>query len=826
MIGNAHLDPAWMWEWGEGMEAFIATCRSALDRMSETPGFIFTCSSAAHYAWIEKVDPDLFQEIRDRVAEGRWEVVGGWWTQADCNLPSGEGFVRQALLGQRYFLETFGCAATAGYSPDAFGHNAGLPALLAGAGLAFYIFCRPDPEELALPAPLFRWRSPDGSSVLSYRVPFHYNMYQTTVPKKVTDLVEAFSDPKTELTRDDAALKEFGNAWGLFYGVGNHGGGPTKEQIGQIREIADAAEGPEIDFSRLDTYLKEAAESSGDRIPEWRDDLQLNAPGCYSVHTGMKSLNRKAEHLLIRAETFATLDAVLSDDPKRYPGGELQRAWENVAFNHFHDILCGVAIPEALEHATHLYGESLAVADRTLRYAIRRIVRRIDTTGDGQTLIVFNPHGHAVGSYVTVELWHDIDKELWSQPVDLRLTDDAGVELPIGSVYTSGKIGKDRVGGTFRAEVPALGWRCYRVHYGERSAYAGREGLVEATDTILENRWMRVEFSPETGGIVSLQESLFGTEFIDGEGAAGLVIRDTTDTWGHGVDRFDDVIGRFGEAEVKLVHSGPTHGTIRVTSRWNESWIRQDFTLYADSEFISVEARIFWSEPEAMLKLSFPTTLEAPDTIVEGAYTSVTKPCDGTERPGGSWKSIVGEIEGRLAGLGIADTLTHGYSALDSELRLSVLRCVSHATHDPHEIGPDEDVRYIDQGMTEFRYSIRPFILDTFRTRLAEDAALINAPLILSLESGHTAGPDELPREWSGIAISAPNIRVGAMKRSEEHDDPVIRLFETEGKETSVRIDMREPEASWEMSFRPHQVRTILIRDGHVHEVDLVERMV
>src|SRR5688500_7123593 len=180
LIGNAHLDPAWMWEWGEGMEAFIATCRSALERMEENERVVFTCSSAAHYHWVERAEPEMFEAIRQRVVEGRWEIVGGWWTQADCNLPSGEGFLRQAELGQRYFVERFGRPATIGYSPDAFGHCAGLPQLLRAGGLHSYIFCRPDPTELALPSPLFSWLSPDGSAVTAYRVPFHYNMYQTT----------------------------------------------------------------------------------------------------------------------------------------------------------------------------------------------------------------------------------------------------------------------------------------------------------------------------------------------------------------------------------------------------------------------------------------------------------------------------------------------------------------------------------------------------------------------------------------------------------------------------------------------------------------------
>ena len=869
MIGNAHLDPAWMWEWGEGMEAFIATCRSALDRMEETAEFVFTCSSAAHYAWVEEVDPDLFSKICERVAEGRWEVAGGWWTQADCNLPSGEGFVRQALLGQRYFIEKFGRSATVGYSPDAFGHSGGLPQLLSGSGLTSYIFCRPDPTELELPAPLFRWFSSDGSSVLAYRVPFHYNMYQTTVPKKVSDLLNAL-DSSSELAAKGRPLREFGSEWALFYGVGNHGGGPTKNHIREIIAINEDSEQPDVWFGRLDRFFENV---SGGEIPEWCDDLQMNSPGCYSAHSTIKRLNRCAEYGLLRAEvvqvmsgevahakaqsrkeggldssTIDTENLVISADPTLSPYSPasqpptldprpstlssrlstldsltLQLAWQNICFNHFHDILCGVAIPEALDTAVQLYGESLSIADRITRYGLRRIAMAIDTRGEGQLLLVVNPHSFELQSYLTFELWHDIDKNLWSQPVDLKLLDDRGNEVPVGSAFTSGKIGKDRIAGTFRADVPAMGWRCWRVFYGEKSRYADKLGLIEAADTILENKYLRLEFSSETGEILQLLHKESGLNLIQGGGAIVSLIEDHTDTWGHGATKFDKVIGRFNRAEVRLTAHTPTHGTIRVVSRWGSSRVQQDFTLHADSDLLSVKCRVFQTEPRIMLKLEFPTTLENPHTVVEGAYTSIEKQCDGTERPGGAWKAIVGEVAGQFAGVGIADTMTHGYSADGGSLSLTLLRSPSYATHDPHVIDSNEDVRYIDMGECQFSYTIRPFTRQDFRTLLITDAALLNAPPLLSLESGHDGGSNPLPATFQGIELSEPNIRATVLKRGEDGSSSIIRLFEVEGKETEAKIDLPLLNIEWNVVMRRGEVKTFRIVEGRVEETDLIE---
>ncbi len=845
MIGNAHLDPAWMWEWGEGMEAFIATCRSALDRMQETSDVVFTCSSAAHYRWVEQVDPDLFRQIQERVAENRWEVVGGWWTQADCNLPSGEGFIRQALLGQRYFVEKFGKPATVGYSPDAFGHNAGLPQLLSGAGLSTYIFCRPDPNELQLPSPLFRWFSPDGSSVLAYRVPLHYNMYQTTVPKKIQDITRAFNDP-SDLAADNLPLSAFGKEWAVFYGVGNHGGGPTKEHIRQIVAANNNPEQPDARFGRLDDFFRKAEAEKGRIVPEWKDDLQLNAPGCYSVHATIKKLNRRAENELIRAETLAVMESqLLRQVSSDAVGARMQRiteqiaafrrAWENVCFNHFHDILCGVAVPEALDNAVHLYGEALAIADRISRYALRRIASRIDSTvhseTSGQTLVVFNPNGFDLDQHLTFELWHDIDKELWGKPVHLRVTDEAGNDLPVGAVQSVGKIGKDRVAGTFQANVPAMGWRCYRVHYGQESPFSNTQGLIEARNTVLENEFLRVEFSAKSGGILKLQHKESGLDLIDSsdDSAAAMlaVIRDETDTWGHGVERFNDVIGTFNQAEVQLVENTPTHGTIRVKARWGSSRVQQGFTLFAGDSILHVWTRVLQAEPRTMLKLTFPTSLVDARSVVEAAYTSTEKPCDGVERPCGAWKSIVGKLDGKIAGLGIADTLIHGYSADGGTLSLTVLRSPSYATHDPHIITANEDVRYIDMGEVEFRYTIRPFVEsatvesttqgDDFRTLLWKDAITLNRPAMLSLESSHDGGRNPLPREYSGAVITTTpsSVQIAVVKFAEDGGSVIIRLFETAGKKTSATVQIpllnTESGIAFNVEMRPHEVKTFRV---------------
>ncbi len=241
MIGNAHIDPVWFWQWQEGFQEVKSTFRSALERMKEYDDFHFTSSSAAFYEWVENSDPGMFEEIRARIAEGRWQIVGGWWIQPDCNIPGGESFVRQALYGQRYFREKFGTTARVGYNVDSFGHNGMLPQLLTKSGLDYYVFMRPAPHEKGLPGDLFWWESDDGSRVLAFRISFEYCTTGEDLEKHVRRCAGEIKDPFDHTM--------------CFYGVGNHGGGPTRENIESILRLNADPELPELIFGTPDGFF-------------------------------------------------------------------------------------------------------------------------------------------------------------------------------------------------------------------------------------------------------------------------------------------------------------------------------------------------------------------------------------------------------------------------------------------------------------------------------------------------------------------------------------------------------------------------------------------
>ena len=350
MIGNAHLDPVWLWRWQDGYSAARATFRSVLDRMNEYPDFVFTSAAVAYYEWIEHSDPEMFEEIRARVKEGRWQMVGGWWIQPDCNVPSGEGFARQALIAQRYLMEKFGVTARTGYNVDSFGHSGSLPKILRLSGMDRYVYMRPGVHERSYPAWTFRWQSPEGEEVQAFRIPFEY----CTWPKEIEAHIDRCAN---EIVNENGMM--------CFYGVGNHGGGPTKKNIESIHAL-DGTKGVELTLSSPDAYFDQV---NPDLLPVVNGDLLHHASGCYAAHSGVKKWNRQAENRLLTAEKWMTAANALIGHPAR--DKELTTAWKKVLFNHFHDILAGTSIVEAYDDARQDYGYALSVADDVTNEALQ-----------------------------------------------------------------------------------------------------------------------------------------------------------------------------------------------------------------------------------------------------------------------------------------------------------------------------------------------------------------------------------------------------------------------------------------------------------------------
>ncbi len=745
----------------EGFAAFRATCRSALDRIREFPDFIFTCSSAAHYEFVEQTDPTLFQQIQDAVRKGRWSIVGGWWVEPDCNLPSGESFIRQALLGQRYFLSRFGNIASVGYNIDSFGHNANLPQLLRKAGLTSYIFMRPGQEEKELEAALFEWEAPSGDRVTAYRLPMHYSNHMLPTREKIGQLPDyPLYSPKQD--------------WMIFFGVGDHGGGPTIAELKDISLLKK--EGGNLDLSEPERFFATVDRTS---IPVIRGEMQPHAVGCYSAHSEIKQLHRRAERTLLQAERAEVL-AMLSDI-KLERNEDLTRAWKNVCFNQFHDILGGVAIPEACDDAITMFREAIAIGERITRTALQRITARIDTSHHVDNLIVFNLCTQEREELIEFEVWQPFELGKEYQESAVVLVGPDGERIETQRIWPSGKIGNDRARFVAKVRVPSFGWSTFGI---ERSA-----GSNLATD---------------------------GNEAFTTGHTLAVIVRDDSDTWGHGAISFTDYEKPFSVDAVELIETGPLRKAWRVKSSDSESRLEEEYFVEPNSKVVELRVFLDWREQHRILKMRFRHGCKSPVATYEIPYASIKRLIGDQEWPGQSWINVTEKDGSR--GFAIVTDSKYSYSVDEEYIYVIAARSPLYAHHvPPHEVHPGERLRYQDQGEQEFRMMLIPHDGSWDRTALAR----FDMPLVAQHESQHSG---DLSATFSGIELESRSVHIGAIKRAEDSNGIIIRAVEQAGEMSSASLRIPCLNMKWNGSFTPFEIKTFLVQSNDVSEVDFLER--
>ena len=813
MIGNAHIDPVWLWRWTEGYQEIKATFQSALDRLDETEDFVFTAACADYYRWVSENAPDMFEKIKARVAEGRWHVVGAMWVQPDCNMPSGESFSRHLLYSQRFFKEKLGVTVKTGYNVDSFGHSGMFPAILSHAGLENYVFLRPGKHENPdIPYPLFKWTSPDGSSLNAFRIVDGYG--------------SGFGDVEETIQNCLDAEDRMGYPMMCFYGVGNHGGGPTIKNIASIHAYQkNGARGAEVVFSDPDTYFEEIKKLNLD-LPEWKSELQHHASGCYSATSLIKRLNRRTENALIRCEFFAALSDKLTEHKMK----PLTQAWYNLMFNQFHDVMCGCSIREAYDDAQLQLGESMNIAAREENAALQKISWRVDTVngipgrlrskeshfalweldGLGSPVIVFNPHPFEVEA--PIQFFGGV----------AHATDENDNEIPVQVIRASRTNNTDKWDSLFMAKVPALGYRLYWFYLDEKGSPTHRRERPErtpadnspeliaasglkVTEHSIENKYISARFDADTGALVSLMRKDSGREVLSRPAMPRLVDNEHADTWAHMVFKFDQMKESFQNARFQVVEVGPVRARLRVTTSALRSTLIQDYLLYANADQLEVSARLDMHEDFRMLKLCFPVAASEPVARAEISYGMIERPLDGCEETGHRWM----EVGGKEGGLGVLNDSKYSFSAVDGELRLTVANTAIYADHYGQKTR-DDYCRHADMGEQEFRYALVPHDGDWAKAGLPHRGEVFNRALTHVVETYHAG---DLPPVYEGLRVTADNISVGAFKRAEDGNGYVLRVVETMGRATDTVVDAPVLGRTLPLSFGPLEIKTVLIPD-------------
>ena len=763
MIGSTHFDPAWLWTWDEAMAGIRATFRAALERMKEDSEFVYSFCTPAVFDWIRQTDPELFAQIRQRVAEGRWDVAAeGWWLQPDCNAPSGESLIRQGLYGQKYLMEHFGKRATTVFNFDSFGHGPMLPQILKKSGLDYYVFSRPAPKEQALEKELFTWRSADGSEVLAFRAD--------------ADGVGKYNHQTEEFIRMHREhLAECDHDLMLVYGVSDHGGAPTRQAIRDIHRMDEEFGDVSVKMTGTTAFFEAQKDQVSATVT---GELMTRYYGVFSNKAEIKRNNRRAEYAVSRAEKASCFAEMLG--ARSYPEKELNQCWKDIMFNQFHDILGGACIPQCYDDARDLHGRAIQTANENTHFALQSICRQVKMLGNNEdavwNLCIFNPNAMAYSGVLEAEVqW------IWEFPWysgGIELIDETGAVYPTQIITERSKVPGFRSRFAFRAEIPAFGYRTYAVRKTEQ---------------------------PVT------------RDFGETDIASPFVFRafeDNGDIW---CFKTTDGYGKICEEPVlesrKTVEKGPLLTTVKQVWRFRSSILEEYITRSADSNAIDYRYRVNWNEKHTVLKL-IPAAGKKPESVLAAAPGgSILRPMDGREYPVGQWLRWGEGTDGVTLLLdGIFAYNTGDYP------QLTILRSPIYGDMRRGPLSEELDYEYLEQGITSGRVRLIP---EAVSANAAAAGALVwNDPPVVVCEANHGG---TLPPTAEGIRMEPACAVVTALKKAEDGNGYVLRLTEYDGIGGRMRLRLGNA-APAEIVVSPFEIKTLrFLNDGTVKETNMLE---
>jgi alpha-mannosidase len=804
-VAHAHIDMNWMWRFDETVAVTLDTFRTMLTLMTEYPGFTFSQSQAAVYRIVEDHDPDMLKEIRRRVKEGRWEVTASTWVESDKNLPSGESLVRQTFAARRYLstlLDIPPESLALDFEPDTFGHSRHLPEILTRAGVRWYYHCRGADEQ-----DLYRWLAPSGASLVAYRDPFWYN---GEVSSSMT------------LALPDFCRKHGMDTMPRMYGVGNHGGGPTRRDIERIVEMDAWPVFPRLRFGTLREFFT-AAEKNAARLPVVNRELNFVFTGCYSAQSRIKAANRMAENRLIEAETMASVASLLTVTP--FPARQLQQAWEIGLFNHFHDIIPGSGTVDTREFAMGENQRLLAIAGTIESLALRKIAAQIDTSslgnqredawattsegagagygvadfhlssvergrGKNRLFHVFNPLPWKRNGLAELVVW-----DWHGDPARVLVTDETGAAVAhqvipnaLHPYFGPDYWGHRSMRVLIPVEVPGCGYRtCSLTEATPTEIPQERIGWprVEKRESFtLENDHLRAVFDPRSAALVSLVDKETGEEMADSSRGGG-VFRLVQEDDSRGMSAW--VIGRW--MSVRSLHDAvtmtPTAGAgalsqwLTYEMRFGGSRLKATVSLERDSSALSWSVECEWLEVGKtgagipQLNFFLPLAGDCKSYRFDVPFGTVDRPAADMDVPASSWALGVPKKAGRKAVM-ISAGQKHGFRCVDDSLSLTLLR----SSFDPDP--------YPELGAHRFDFAVSP-------VEPGSSAALVRrarerAHPFATLAGANHAGT--LPLSEGFLSLEQGTVVIWAVKIAEEVPTGrvVLRVNETDGRKTTAAI--------------------------------------
>jgi alpha-mannosidase len=810
-IGHTHIDVAWKWPLKQTRQKTVRSFQTVLNLMKRYPEYKFMSSQPQLYEFVKEEAPGVFEEIKERIKEGRWETEGAMWLEPDCNLASGESLVRHILYGRRFFEKELGAAASEVlWLPDVFGYSAAIPQIMKQSGLPYFMTTKLGWNEFnQFPNDVFRWRGIDGSEVLTYLI-------STRDYVKNGEPVKNFST--TYNGRQDA--KQIMGTWQRFqnkdvskevltcYGYGDGGGGPTEEMLEQSRRLEHSvARAPKTKQTFVKDFFHILEENMDEKqLPVWDGELYLeHHRGTYTSMAKNKKYNRTCEFLNADTEFYSVLNLLLTKDGE-YPSKTLEENWKLLLLNQFHDILPGSSIKEVYEDSQIQYEQIIQSGNEIIDTCINRLLlasglKQADK--DGESMTVWNTLSFPRTGIVSLD----------NKVSDLGLLSQEGADGEI----------------LYLAEgVPSKGYEVYgngkkSSSYDDSPVISSYQPDKEGHPTSLITPFYEVEFGSE-GTITKLYDKTEDRNLLK-EGTQGnelLVFEDRPlefDAWN--VDStYREKVWKVTEVtEARLLENGPVRGTILITKKFMDSVLEQKICFYKHTKRIDFKTHINWTEHQLLLKAAFPLDILCKEANYDIQFGNVSRPTHENT----TWDQARFEVCAHKwadisepgYGAALLNDCKYGYDIHDSIIRLTLLKS---------GIFPNPDA---DQGDHEFTYSLYPHQGDFRSGGVVREAYDLNCPM----KATGVMGKESLT--YSLLSIEENNILADTVKRSEEGDDIVIRMYETYGKRTKAHVKLADLNATSAVSctcleeeieaipfidnellitFKPYEIKTIKLK--------------
>ena len=776
LLCNAHLDPVWLWQRSEGMAEAMATFRIAADFCEKYDNFVFNHNESVLYEWVLENDPVLFERIKMLVKVGKWRIMGGWYLQPDCVMPSGESIIRQIRVGNDFFKKHFGTVPKTSIGFDAFGHSKGLVQILKKCGYDNYAYLRPRDTECRP----FVWKGFDGSEITAYKMYEWYNTPKGEALERIEGYIKDFPDREVNL---------------VSWGIGNHGGGPSEKDLNDINDFISENKTHEIVHSDFDTYFSELDKSELETVDT---SLTHCMVGCYTSMIRVKQGHRRLENELSMCEKMLAQSGVDYDKDK------LLEAEKALLFTEFHDVLPGTAIKKVEEDSLRLIGYGEEILDRFISKSFFKLCQGQPKAKEGEIpVLAYNPHPYSVEGDFVAEFQMAEQNHPSNGIYQVKVRNEKGEYIPSQLEQEASAHGMDwRKRVVFHATLAPMGISRFDCEL-ELKQESNRIKPYEETDThfILNNKHLNIAINKETGLV---EKYAFDSKEII-KTIKIKAYNDDADPWGMEVDGFNECIGEFTPAGfVKVIENGDVRTKIQAKFKYSKSEVIVTYIFAKYGKALDIDVKMLANDENTMFKLCIETTLEKNAK----AYSQTMFGTEETRKEG---KESVFQkwcgLRDNDNSINIINSGNYGGSFEDNEIRISLLRTAVYSAHpvDGVELAGEERIyEHIDMGERDFSFRIC-----ANEEYTDNEAEIFNQkPYVLSF---FPSGMGE--KTENCIELDNRHIIVSSIKDTD--NGRIIRMFNSTDKKQVCNIYES-------INFEPFEVKTFRFENEKLIECNML----